>query len=104
MVTLLFISRHSPENCPMYNEKVRKVVLERADKWEGLAKRYGIKRIGIWLVPSEHLRVGVVEAPSLEIFQKFRMDPEIARSGSYETAEIKIAISFGEAMKKLKAK
>lgn len=36
MPTFVLISRHSPENCPMFNEKARKVVLELAGKMDRL--------------------------------------------------------------------
>ena len=98
MPTFLMISRHSPENCDMYNEKARKVTLELMGKIEGLLKKHGVKMVGGWIVPTEHLMFGVFEAPSLEAFQNFGMEPEIAAMNAYNTAEIKIAMSLEEAM------
>ncbi len=55
MSTFLLIHRSSPENSPVYNEKSRKMVLELVDKFEELLKKHGVKMIGGWVVPSEHL-------------------------------------------------
>jgi len=96
MATFLMISRHSPENCPMFNEKARKLWLEYASKSEELFKKYGAKRVGAWSVPTEHLYVEVVEIPSLDAFEKLGMEPEILAWGAYETYEVKFAYSLEE--------
>jgi len=102
MPTFLLIHRHSPENCPMFNEKARKMTLQLVNKMEGLLKKHGIKMVGFWQVPMEHLMFEVYEAPSLEAFQKLSMEPEILAWTAYNTVEMKIAISIEEAMKMLK--
>ena len=101
MPIFLLISRHSPENCPMFNEKARKVNIEYMSKVDGLAKKHGLKNLGGWTVPNEHMSVGVIEAPSLEAFQKASMEPEVMALGAYETWEVKAAMSTEEAMKLL---
>lgn len=98
MPTFLIISRHSPESCPMYNEKTRKVVENVAGKMEGLLKKHGVKLQG-WNVTSEHLLVLVYEAPSFEAFQKLNMEPEMQAWDSVCTNEAKVAITMEEAMK-----
>ena len=102
MPTFLLISRHSPENCPMFNEKAREVVLEQVTKMEELLKKHGVKMVGLWQVPTEHLVFEVHEAPSLEAIQKLGMEPEIARLGAYNTYEMKVATSFEEAIEMVK--
>jgi hypothetical protein len=99
MPIFLIISRHSPENCPMNNEKM---TLELPDKLGGLEKKHGIKRVGVWTVIPEHLLVWVYEAPSSELLQKFSMEPEIAKWMAWNTSEIKLAMSLEESMKLLK--
>jgi len=96
MPTFLMISRHSPENCPMFNEKARKLWLEYISKSDELFKKQGAKRIGAWTVPTEHLYVEVLEIPSLEAYQKLGMEPEILAFGAYETYEVKLAYSMEE--------
>jgi len=102
MPIFLGISRRSPENCPMFNEKARKVWMEYLSKIDGISKKHGVKMLGGWHVVSEHLNVGVVEAPSLEAFQKVSMEPEIMAFGAYETSEAKSAVSMEELGKMLR--
>lgn len=104
MPTFLVISRHSPENCWRFNEKARKMHLDLANKFETLLKRHGVRQLGCWFVPSEHLLIEVFESPTLEAFQKFVMEPEIDRWTAYNTMEIKLATSLEEAMRMLKTK
>jgi len=86
----------------MFNEKTRKITLDILGKLEGLAKKHGVKIIGWWNVTSEHLVYGVFDAPSLEAFQKFGMEPEILALGSSSTSEYKMAIGPEEVAKILK--
>lgn len=90
------ISRHSPENCPIFNEKTRKLWLDYVRKSDELWKKHGVKMLGAWTVPNEHLYVEVDEAPSLEAIQNLSMEPEIQAFGAYETWEMKIAYSLNE--------
>jgi hypothetical protein len=101
MPIFLMISRHSAENCPMFNEKTRKLMNEYMDKIDGLAKKYGVKRLGSWTVPNEHLSFEVYEAPSFEVLTKLFMEPVCLPLGAFETAEIKAAFSFEEQAKLL---
>ena len=102
MPTFLIISRHSPENCPLNNEKMKKLTLELPEKMSGLEKKHGIKRVGVWTVIPEHLVVWVYEAPSSEALQKFSMEPDIAKWMAWNTSEIKLAMSLEESMQLLK--
>jgi hypothetical protein len=99
MPTFLMIERHSPENCPMFNEKTRKVMMECNDKFDGLAKKYRVKMIGSWAVPNEHLSFSVFEAPSLEAVTKLMMEPVVMALGTFETTELKAAFSSEELTK-----
>jgi len=102
MPTFLVISKHSPENCPMFNEKARKVQMELMNKSDELMKKHGVKNLGSWAVPTEHLSFEVYEAPSLDAFGKLGMEPEILALSEFETYEIKLATSFEEAAQMLK--
>ena len=55
MAIFLIVSRHSPENCPINNEKMKKITLESPEKLVGLEKKHGIKRTGALTVIPEHL-------------------------------------------------
>jgi hypothetical protein len=102
MPTFLMISRHSPENCPLNNEKMKKMTLELPEKLCALEKKHGIRRIGVWTVIPEHLTVWVYEAPSSDSLQKFSMEPAIVKWMAWNTSEIKLAMSLEESIKLLK--
>lgn len=98
----LLIGKHSPENCPAKNEKARKVWIEYFSKLDGVLKKHGMKMLGNWAAPTEHLSIAVLEAPSLEAFQKLDMEPEAMAFSAYETYEVKSALGMEEVVKRLK--
>jgi hypothetical protein len=102
MPTFLIISRHSAENCPLNNEKMKAMTLELPAKLGGLEKKHGVKRVGAWTVFPEHLLIWVYEAKSSEALQKFSMEPELLKWMAFNTSEIKLAMSLEESMKLLK--
>jgi uncharacterized protein with GYD domain len=102
MSTIVRISRHSSENCPMINEKMKKITREAVDKLPTLTKKHGIKRVGSWSVFSEHLIIQVFETPSVEAFLNFQMELEIIKWTANTTTETKIAMTQEESMKLLK--
>ena len=98
----IFFNKTSPETDPMFNEKARKVMMDLMSKRDGLLKKHGIKELGNWFVPSEHLVIIVDEAQSLDDFQKLAMEPEYTAMLAYLTYETKVALSAAEAMKMMK--
>lgn len=44
----LQISRHTPESCPMHNEKTKKLLADFMAKMGPLTKKHGIKLVGSW--------------------------------------------------------
>ena len=100
MPTFMVILRHSPEDCDWFNEKSRKATLEFMGKVDELLKKHGIKMLGAWTSdPAGHQSFWVVEAPSLEAFLEFGMEPEALATSAYHTMDIKIVMSFEEEMK-----
>jgi len=93
------IERHSPESCPMFNEKTRKIMTEFNDKADALAKKYGVKELGSWVIPSEHLGFNVFEAPSIEAVMKLFMEPVAMALSSFITCELKAVFSSEEMAK-----
>ena len=61
----IFFNRTSPENSPVFNEKSRKATMELFSKRAALLKKHGIKELGSWAVPAEHLIIIVDEAQNL---------------------------------------
>jgi hypothetical protein len=98
----IFFNRTSPENSPVFNEKSRKATMELFSKRAALLKKHGIKELGSWAVPAEHLIIIVDEAPSLDDFQKLMMEPEFAACFAFMTSKTKAAYSMEEWMKMLK--
>jgi uncharacterized protein with GYD domain len=99
MPIFLVFGTHHSENCPMFNEKARKVFREYVSKRDGLLKKHGVKMIGSWTVIGEHLAVWVFEAASSDAFGKFLMEPELMAVNTFETMEVKMALSSDEVMK-----
>jgi hypothetical protein len=61
-----------------------------------------MKNLGACNVNTEHLGVMMLEAPSLEAFNKLGMEPEVMALSAVETYEVKLALSMEEAMKMLR--
>ena len=101
MPLFLSISRHMPENCPVFNAKTRKVYMNWYSKLEGILKKHGVRLIWGGSVYTEHLSVYVFEAPSLEAFQKATFEPDFDAIHEYETVETKLVASMEDAMKTL---
>jgi ABC-type enterochelin transport system substrate-binding protein len=102
MAIFILITKHSPENCPMFNAKARKVMMEAMDKSDKLMKKHGVKSLGSWSVPNEHTEYAVYEAPSLDAFKELGMEPAIIAMSEFETMEIKPAMSVEETAQMLK--
>jgi hypothetical protein len=102
MAMFLLISRHKPEHCPIHNEKTRKVYMEYFKNIDRLMKKHGIKDLGGCAVYTEHLTVGLSEAPSRKAWEELITEPEVLALTAYETMEVKLAVSMEEAMKMIK--
>jgi len=102
MPAIIVLQRHSVENCPMNNEKMKKMALEIVEKMGALLKKHGIKMVGSWSVAREHLSIIVYEAQSLDAFLKLQMEPALRKWMAQHTTEIKIAMTIEETMKLLK--
>ena len=101
MAISLVISRHSPADCPKYNEKNRKVTLEFANKANELMEKHGIKSLGGWTVHPEHLIVNVLEGPSLDALDAFLREPVVMQSLDFQTSELKIATPIQQTYERL---
>ena len=102
MPTFLLISKHSPENCPSFNEKSKKAFINSFDRSEELAAKHNVKMVGSWTIPTEHIYYMVFDAPSLDAFNDFGMEPDILAMAAFHTAEVKIVTNLKEKVKKLK--
>ena len=96
MARFLLIEKHSPENCPMFNVKARKVLMEVNEKADALMKKHKVKLLASAEVPNEHSSYEIYEAPSFEDFDGLGMEPAIIAMGEFATMEIKPAMSSEE--------
>jgi len=103
MVTFLLISRHSPADCPVHNEKSRKSMAEYMSKVPELLAKHGVKMVGSWVVHTEHLVVEVYEAPSYEAMDACSMEPEVMALSTWTTTEHKVAMKLEETWKMMQA-
>jgi uncharacterized protein with GYD domain len=99
MPLFLQISKHSPESCPMHNEKTKKATMDLMTKMAQLTKKHGVKLVGSWVSIPEHLMVAVYDAPSMEALMKLAMEPEIMTWSGYNTTETKPVMTTEETMK-----
>lgn len=100
--TFLLISKHSPENCPSFNEKAKDTFINAFDKSEELAAKHDVKMVGSWTIPTEHVYYIIFDAPSLEAFNDFGMEPDILAMAAFHITEVKIVTNLEEKVKKLK--
>jgi len=101
MAISLVISRHSPSDCPKYNEKNRKATLEFASKADELMMKHGVKSLGGWTVHPEHLIIHVLEAPSLDALDEFLREPIVMKSLDFQKSELKIATPIQQTYERL---
>ena len=102
MPLFLMTAKHTAENCPMHNEKTKKVFTDFMSKMGPLTKRHGIKVVGSWASMPEHLTVTVLDAPTAEEMIKFAREPEVMEWLSYQTTENRPVMFMEEAMKFVK--
>jgi L-rhamnose mutarotase len=80
----------------MFNEKTRQIHLNLLNKLESLLKKYNIKLLGAWFVLPEHTLYEVFDAPSLDVFQKMAMEPEIVQWSAFNTMKIKLVATVDD--------
>jgi hypothetical protein len=97
----LVTSKHSPESCPMHNEKVRKVTIDLYKKSDKLMKKYKIKVVGSWTSIPDHTNIAVYDAPSMEAMLKCSMEPEMMAWLGYNVTETKPVMTLDDAMKSM---
>jgi hypothetical protein len=92
-------ARHSTEHCAIHNEKVRKIFADLWNKMPQLTKKHGIRIVGGWASPPEHLLVVVYEAPNMEALLKFSMEPEVMSAMGVQTTETRPVMTLEESMR-----
>jgi hypothetical protein len=101
MPVFIWISKHTPDDCPAFHEKHRKSTVELISTMDDLTKKHGIKLLGSWTDFPEHIIYNVFEG-SLDAMQKLQMEPCMMDWLSWNTMEIKIVSKSEEILKMLK--
>ncbi len=104
MATFLTIAKHTPADCAMHNERSAKITADWMSKTKEIEAKHGVKQVGSWIVPTEHLTVFVFEAPSAEAAQASMMEPEAIAMSYWQTMETKPAIAMEEMMQIMQQK
>jgi hypothetical protein len=68
--------RHSPESCPLGNSKNIEVLIHWLENIEKLTSAYNLTVVGAWADRPGHAIYAVFEAPSMEDFINFEVDPQ----------------------------
>lgn len=103
MPLILKIAKHSPENCPLTNEKMKKMYMDVSAKFGDLMKKHGVKLVGAWTVETKHLLVMVYDTPTFDVFQKFIKEPELVKwLAAQDITEYDPAMTLEETLKMLR--
>ena len=101
MPVFMTISKHVPENCPMFSEKHRKSTVELMSKAENLMKKHKIKMLGTWTDFPQHTIYMVLEG-TFDAMQKLLMEPIMMGLLSWNTMELKPMLTNEEVVEMLK--
>jgi hypothetical protein len=73
---ILQVYTHSPESCPVGNQKNLQITYDWLKKVDELAEKNGLKVVGIWTDRWGHKSWAVYDAPDMGSFEKFEQEPE----------------------------
>lgn len=88
---------HSPEMCPMYNEKVKIKFKEQAERMKEIAANLDVKILISVNSPADHTILTVVDAPSLQAAENFIMELGMA---SFNTVTFRHVIPHEDVIKR----
>ncbi|HEV2389055.1 MAG TPA: hypothetical protein VGS20_17575 [Candidatus Acidoferrales bacterium] len=90
-------ARHSPENCPTSNAKIRQLMKQGAKEIPEVAKRLGVKIITLNVYGPDHEVLAVVEASGIEPVRDFVMQSRLVQ---WNTVSVHATWSMEEALAK----
>ncbi len=93
----VIIARHSPENCPSSNAKIRQIMAEGAKDVPNIAKNLGLKIITLNVFGPDHEILAVVVADRIEPIRDFVFQSRLAQ---WNTVNIHATWTMEEAMAK----
>lgn len=93
----VIIARHSPENCPTSNAKIRQLMKEGAKNIPEVAKKLGVKVISLNVFGPDHEVMAVVEADGIEPVRDFTVQSRLIQ---WNTVNIHATWTLEEALAK----
>jgi len=93
----VIIARHSPENCPTSNAKIRQLMKEGGKQVPEIAKKLGVKVITTNVFGPDHELLLVVEASGIEPVREFVMQSRLIQ---WNTTAIHATWTMEEALAK----
>ena len=84
------ISRHSPEDCPGFNEKNKEIFLKAKGKGGSLAAKHKIKIVGSWVDMINHTAYSIYDVPRMEDLMDYLTEPEMMEVISFQTSELRL--------------
>jgi uncharacterized protein with GYD domain len=93
---IMQISRHSPESCPLFNEQTRRPTVTLLQRFEELLAKHGVKKINSFTDYPGHTIFNIYEAPNMEAFMGFSMEPEMMAWLGYHRVETKIVMDMDQ--------
>ena len=97
MPVFILDMEHSPEMCPMYNDKIRKKFKEQYNKKKEIAAKLEIKILINLSVAMDHTSLLILEAPSVESMENFVMEMGLV---SFQTITMRHAINTDEVVER----
>lgn len=97
MPVFILDMKHSPEMCPMYNDKIKRKFKEQYSKMKEIAAKQEIKILINLSVALDHTSLFVLEAPSIQAMENFIMEMGIV---SFQTITIRHAIDTDEVVRR----
>jgi len=101
MPVFMYISEHTPDDCPAFHEKHRKSTLELISTIDSLTKKHGVKLLGSWTDFPEHIIYWVFEG-SLDAMLKLQKEPCMMAWFSWNTTQRRIVSKNEEILEMLK--
>ncbi len=96
----LQIAKHSPDNCPVYNQKYTQMTKDWFNNVQQLGAKYGVKMTGFYNDHPAHTVYAFYEAPSSDAMMGFMMEPMNLQMLSWQTMDTKPVLS-GEDVQKM---
>ncbi len=91
----VIVARHSPENCPSSNAKIRELMKQGAGEVPNIAKKLGVKIITLNVFGPDHEILAVVEANGIDPVRDFAFESRLAQ---WNTVNIHATWTMEEAM------